>query len=162
MELIAVMGLPVTSERVVGLFGSDLERVSRDEIGGDLSYGDEGVAIGFREEWVLLDVEPSDSSRTLYLVAAFLHSDGYEGHCEYRGELPGGARFGDTAGTVMQKLGAPTLCGGGDAIPGLGITPPWIKYVWRNYTVHFQFGRDRGLELVTLGCGEDSKGQLGR
>ena len=66
-----------------------------------------------------------------------LYSEGYDGFCQYAGELPAGLSFADGQATAHAKLGEPTLSGkGGDSSLVMGVTPPYDRYDRPNYALH--------------------------
>src|SRR5579862_6608692 len=90
-----------------------------------LDYRAEGISMIFDKE--------------SYLEAVFLFSEGYEGYVGFRGQLPGGVRFGQDSAAVCEKLGEPVMSGGGK-LGILGkIVPPWQKYDFGQYLATIQY-----------------------
>lgn len=116
--------------------------------GGDswLRLPESGVAIMFKDV-------PTPGGRQVALIptAVHLYGPGKSDGGEYRGDLPGGIRFGDPRASLCSKLGEPGSVGGGETGGILyARTPLWVKYPVGALVMHLQLDdRDR-LELVTL------------
>lgn len=98
---------------------------------------------------IMLRVDvPSQRAR---VSAVHLFSEGYEGHCEYRGGLINGLRFGDERQSVCDKLGTPSETGGGQFGRALNrVVSPWDKFRSADCTIQCQYNEANRLELVSL------------
>lgn len=85
------------------------------------------------------------------LEAIHLFGEKREGFSNYIGALPEGVSFQNSKSEIIQKLGTPSLEGGGKPSILGGSIAIWIKYLHPNYQLHFQFDKvTQKITLITL------------
>lgn len=83
------------------------------------------------------------------ILALFMMSDGKDGCCEFRGELPGRLNFAAEPEDAIRALGPPASRRG-EATYGGHRLGELLRFDWPAYSVHVQFRADHdGIDLVT-------------
>ena len=82
------------------------------------------------------------------IVAIFMMSEGKDGFSQFRGQLPGQLPFSATPADALKRLGAP----GYSKPPGRVSSyehGALLRFDRPTHSVHFQFRKDGGIDLVT-------------
>lgn len=88
---------------------------------------------------------------TKILTAIHIFGENKDQFLAYTSELPEQISFKNSKAEILEKLGKPSLQGGGEPSLLGGKVPPWIKYLFPHYQLHLQFDESlKKIALVTL------------
>ena len=82
------------------------------------------------------------------ILAVFMMSEGKDGFSEFRGQLPGQLRFSATPADALKRLGAPGYSKPAGRV-GSYEHGALLRFDRPTHSVHIQFHKDGGIELVT-------------
>jgi hypothetical protein len=150
-KLVKLLRRSENDPEIRGFFGRQILNVERDEFYGSLEFKSDGVEVVFQEaSWVVSPKGITDP-KELYLVAFHLHREGHDSYAGYSGHLPNGVVLGDSEAEVLQKMGLPSIRGGGNMFPVLNRPVPyWFRYTLGDATLRFQLDPTGQIELATL------------
>lgn len=151
-QIAALLGRRSDDRELNHVFGSLLDRLTRDAYYGTVVRKKIGIELVFKEApWVLPPGQILDP-KALHFAALHMHREGHQGHSQYPGKLPNEVEFGDTEEDVVKKMGHPVARGGGDGlIPVINVPiPRWLKFQFDGALLHCQLDNDSKLEMVTL------------
>lgn len=137
--LINSVGQKLQSELVESLWKSidELPLIANDEEVLFYEFKQSGISCLFNVERVL--------------EAIHLFGENREGFLAYRDLLPHEITFQNSKAEIVQKLGKPSVEGGGKPSLLGGKISPWIKYLYPNYQFHLQFDESlTHIVIVTL------------
>jgi len=97
----------------------------------------------FTQAGIELICDRQDRITTVFIYA------GDEHHGRYIGNLPRNLRFSDSRAEVSQKLGMPSMSGGGTKRM-IGKVPIWDKYYLPTYALHVEYGTNGTITQITL------------
>ena len=141
-EIITILGRDINGNDVRDFLTAIQEapEVTPDEEMGRTYYT-------FPQSGLALEVDDADEVTTV-----FLYSEGYEGYRQFRGVMPRSLSWGDSREAVRGRLGQPSLSGdGGEALFSLGISSPFDRYDYHDYSLHVRYADDAGaIQLLTL------------
>lgn len=81
----------------------------------------------------------------------FFYSGGANDYRQFAGALPEGIGFGDSQSSVHQRLGQPSVNGGGKVIQFFGKAPKWDRYDREGFSLHIQYvDNESSISLVSL------------
>jgi hypothetical protein len=149
--MVRLLGLPIHDDKALQLIGEPTRAVERSEHYGFIEFETDGITVVFKEApWVVPNHNITDPN-VLHFVAFHLHARGHEGYQQYKGDLPGGVAFGDSADDVLSKLGEPVAAGGGGMSKVLKRRlPRWLRYDLVECLMSFQFDDEDKVEMVTV------------
>lgn len=150
-KLLGFLRKPASDPTVIDLIECEPDQIERSAYLGYVVFKEYGVSVMFVEASKVLPKHQLDDPRALYVSAFHLHRQNHDGHAEYLGNLPGGAKFGDTVTDVITKLGQPIATGGG----GVSVVlkkpiPRWLRYPIGEAFFQFQLDETMQVEMVTL------------
>jgi hypothetical protein len=80
-----------------------------------------------------------------------LYADGYQSHDQFSGVMPFNFTFKTSREQVRDKLGTPTVSGGGTASLLYGKAPAWDRYDTSAFSLHIQYSEDtKQIQMITI------------
>ena len=89
---------------MVALIGGESDAIVRVEHLGYVARKDAGISVMFAEASHVVPSSRISDVAALHVNCFHLHCDGYEGHAQYAGDIPGRVRFGDRREDIVSKL----------------------------------------------------------
>jgi len=108
------------------------------------AYDEKQYHYSFTQAGIELICDPQDRITTVFIFAGDDH------HGRYMGDLPRKLRFSDSRAEISQKLGMPSMSGGGTKDTMLGKIPIWDKYYFPTYSLHVEYGTNGTVNQITL------------
>lgn len=83
--------------------------------------------------------------------AVQLYAEGYQKYNGFARAIPEGISFSNSRRAVQDRLGKPSVSGGGNVIQFFGKAPAWDRFDRGAYSVHVQYADDeKSIDLVTF------------
>lgn len=151
-QLIAVLGQPDNSptlRKVLADIGGPNKPPRDDTQLSFLSFLPLGISFAYEDEATLFS-KNQPLGGVFFLTAIHLYSQGFENFSRFEGELPSGLTFEFGRDAVQEKLGPPSVTGGGKRALGR-VWPNWDRYHYSDHALNVQYSDNLGtIDLITL------------